>query len=117
MAFHINWPSFSKEFLLSAKHQLSSALNKGDKPDNIVDNITVSEDRFKGIFKLNYSGDGHITLQTKVQANPLNPIKTNTRINHKVPPLSLNRRSECSLPMSPYSSQWKSESATSVSKA
>lgn len=71
---------------------LTTALNKGPKPPIIVDDITVTElnlgstppeleileigdlaeDRFRGIFKMTYSGDAFLTLKTKVQANPLN---------------------------------------------
>ncbi|GAA5885072.1 hypothetical protein JCM3774_004534, partial [Rhodotorula dairenensis] len=32
----------------------------------------LSTDRFRGIFRLTYSGDAYIVLQTRVQANPLN---------------------------------------------
>ncbi|KDE03117.1 hypothetical protein MVLG_06378 [Microbotryum lychnidis-dioicae p1A1 Lamole] len=32
----------------------------------------LSTDRFRGIFRLSYSGNAYIVLQTKVQANPLN---------------------------------------------
>ena len=88
MSFRISWPKFSKEFLESAKIQLTEALNKGDeKPPNIVGEIVVkelymgakapdleileigelSEERFKGVFKLNYSGDGYIVMRTRVQ--------------------------------------------------
>lgn len=37
-------------------------------------------DQFRGIFRLTYSGDAHIVLRTKVQANPL---------NHKQPDIHL----------------------------
>ncbi|KAJ3211498.1 ERMES complex subunit [Clydaea vesicula] len=40
----------------------------------------LSEDKFRGIFKLVYNGDAHIILQTKVQANPLIPSKTSLKI-------------------------------------
>ena len=32
----------------------------------------LDRDRFRGIFKIDYQGDFHLTLHTKVQANPLN---------------------------------------------
>lgn len=71
---------------------LTNALNKSPKPPIIVDDIIVTElnlgdippeleilevgdlgvDRFRGIFKLQYSGDAFLTLKTRVQANPLN---------------------------------------------
>lgn len=71
---------------------LTTALNKSPKPPIIVDDIVVTElnlgeippdleileigdlaeDRFRGIFKMTYSGDAFLTLKTRVQANPLN---------------------------------------------
>lgn len=71
---------------------LTSALNKSPKPPIIVDDIIVTElnlgqvppeleileigdlaeDRFRGIFKMSYTGDAYLTLKTRVQANPLN---------------------------------------------
>ncbi|KAI8372873.1 uncharacterized protein BYT42DRAFT_616075 [Radiomyces spectabilis] len=91
MAFRFNWPEFDSEFYDEAKSQLEAALNKGNKPKNIVDHIAVKElhmgtqppeleileigelstDKFRGIFKLTYAGDAYIVLQTKVQANPM----------------------------------------------
>ncbi|KAI5361838.1 Putative mitochondrial distribution and morphology protein [Septoria linicola] len=75
-----------------AKEMLTSALNKSPKPPIIVDDIIVeelnlgatppeleileigdlAEDRFRGIFKMSYTGDAYLTLKTRVQANPLN---------------------------------------------
>ncbi|CAG8575395.1 2958_t:CDS:2 [Paraglomus occultum] len=92
MSFKFNWPSFGEEFVEQARQLLTDALNKSNKPANIVDHITVKElnmgtkppeleilevgdlsfERFRGIFKLTYSGDAHLVLQTKVQANPMN---------------------------------------------
>ncbi len=74
-----------------ARDMLTTALNKSPKPPIIVDDIIVTElnlgstppeleilevgdlaeDRFRGIFKMSYSGDAFLTLKTKVQANPL----------------------------------------------
>ncbi|KAG2198406.1 hypothetical protein INT47_008983 [Mucor saturninus] len=91
MAFRFNWPEFDQEFYVEAKSQLETALNKGNKPPVIVDHIAVKElnmgtkppeleileigelgnDKFRGIFKLNYAGDAYIEVQTKVQANPM----------------------------------------------
>ena len=71
---------------------LTTALNKSPKPPIIVDDILVTElnlgsvppeleileigdlaeDRFRGIFKMCYTGDAFLTLKTRVQANPLN---------------------------------------------
>ncbi|KAJ3054556.1 ERMES complex subunit, partial [Rhizophlyctis rosea] len=87
MSFNINWPTFSPEFIQQAKTQITAALNKGQKPANIVGDIVVEElymgkkppdlevleigelqpDRFRGMFKLVYQGDAHIVLVTKVQ--------------------------------------------------
>lgn len=75
-----------------ARDMLTTALNKTPKPPIIVDDILVTElnlgsvppdleilevgdlaeDRFRGIFKITYSGDAFLTLKTRVQANPLN---------------------------------------------
>ncbi|KAI8990044.1 hypothetical protein BDB01DRAFT_779806 [Pilobolus umbonatus] len=91
MAFQFNWPEFDTLFYSEARSQLEAALNKNNKPKNIVDHISVKElnmgtiapdleileigelstDKFRGIFKLNYSGDAYIVIQTKVQANPM----------------------------------------------
>lgn len=66
---------------------LTAALNKSPKPPIIVDDIIVNElnlgsvppeleileigdlaeDRFRGIFKMCYSGDAFLTLKTRVQ--------------------------------------------------
>ncbi|GAA5860232.1 hypothetical protein JCM1840_002830 [Sporobolomyces johnsonii] len=92
MSFNFEWPQFSDSFYHDAREMLAQALNKGQKPPIIADRIEVKElnmgtippeleileigdlstDRFRGIFRLTYSGDAYIVLQTKVQANPLN---------------------------------------------
>ncbi|RKP07233.1 hypothetical protein THASP1DRAFT_2887, partial [Thamnocephalis sphaerospora] len=92
MAFNFNWTEFDDEFYEEAKKMVTLALNKGGKPARIQDDIIVKElhmgtqppelemleigelsvDKFRGIFKLTYSGDAYIVLQTKVQANPVN---------------------------------------------
>ncbi|GAA6030425.1 hypothetical protein JCM8097_009102 [Rhodosporidiobolus ruineniae] len=92
MSFNFEWPQFSESFYEDAREMLATALNKGQKPPIIADRIEVKElnmgtippeleileigdlstDRFRGIFRLTYSGDAYIVLQTKVQANPLN---------------------------------------------
>ncbi|POW05489.1 hypothetical protein PSHT_10804 [Puccinia striiformis] len=91
MSFEFKWPQFSPSFYDHAKHLLSTALNKGDKPAIIADRIEVNQlnmgtippdleileigdlgrDRFRGIFRMTYAGDASIRLQTKVQVNPL----------------------------------------------
>lgn len=94
MAFNFNWSPLTAdaEFYSRARDLLTKALNKSPKPPIIVDDILVdefnlgtvppdleileigdlAEDRFRGIFKMCYSGDAYLTLRTRVQANPLN---------------------------------------------
>ncbi|RDA92988.1 hypothetical protein CP533_5523, partial [Ophiocordyceps camponoti-saundersi (nom. inval.)] len=94
MAFNFNWSPLTADadFYRRARDLLTKALNKSPKPPIIVDDILVSElnlgtvppdleileigdlaeDRFRGIFKMCYSGDAFLTLRTRVQANPLN---------------------------------------------
>lgn len=93
MSFKFDWESLRDEsFYERAKTILADALNSDSKPPIIVDDITVkdldlgdespfleileigdmADDRFRGIFKLNYTGNASLTLTTKVQANPLN---------------------------------------------
>lgn len=91
MAFQFNWSPLIAD-TERAREMLTSALNKSPKPSIIVDDIHVTElnlgstppsleileigdlaeDRFRGIFKMVYSGDAFLTLKTRVQANPLN---------------------------------------------
>ncbi|KAI5868054.1 hypothetical protein GGS23DRAFT_543810 [Durotheca rogersii] len=94
MAFNFNWSPLTADadFYSRAQELLTNALNKSPKPPIIVDDILVTEfnlgsvppdleileigdlaeDRFRGIFKMCYSGDAFLTLRTRVQANPLN---------------------------------------------
>ncbi|KAL3424941.1 Mitochondrial distribution and morphology protein 34 [Phlyctema vagabunda] len=94
MAFNFNWSPLTADadFYSRAQDLLTAALNKSPKPPIIVDDIIVNElnlgsvppeleileigdlaeDRFRGIFKMCYSGDAFLTLKTRVQANPLN---------------------------------------------
>lgn len=99
MSFKFNWNCFNEQnFYSRAKKLLTDALNKSNKPPIIVDKIVVedlslgdkppkleileigdlADDRFRGIFKLNYNGNGSITLATKVEANPLNVYAENS---------------------------------------
>ncbi|KAL9944338.1 hypothetical protein ACHAQF_003946 [Verticillium nonalfalfae] len=93
MAFNFNWSPLAadEDFYRRARDLLTTALNKPPKPPIIVDDILVTElnlgsvppdleileigdlaeDRFRGIFKMSYSGDAFLTLKTRVQANPL----------------------------------------------
>ncbi|KAL8767393.1 MAG: hypothetical protein Q9209_006083 [Squamulea sp. 1 TL-2023] len=94
MAFNFNWSPLTADasFYTRAQDLLTTALNKYPKPPIIVDDIIVNElnlgsvppdleileigdlaeDRFRGIFKMCYTGDAYLTLKTRVQANPLN---------------------------------------------
>ncbi|KAJ5322845.1 hypothetical protein N7452_011134 [Penicillium brevicompactum] len=49
-------------------------LNLGSIPPDleILEIGDLAEDRFRGIFKMSYTGDAFLTLKTRVQANPLN---------------------------------------------
>jgi hypothetical protein len=89
MAFNFSWSPLTadEEFYAKARDLLTKALNKSPKPPIIVDDILVSElnlgtvppdleileigdlaeDRFRGIFKMCYSGDAYLTLKTRVQ--------------------------------------------------
>ncbi|KAM0722520.1 hypothetical protein Q7P37_001961 [Cladosporium fusiforme] len=91
MAFNFNWSPLIAD-TDRVRDMLTSALNKSPKPPIIVDDILVNElnlgstppeleileigdlaeDRFRGIFKMSYTGDAYLTLKTRVQANPLN---------------------------------------------
>jgi distribution and morphology protein 34 len=90
MAFNFNWSPLLAD-TSRARDMLTTALNKSPKPPIIVDDIIVTElnlgptppeleileigdlaeDRFRGIFKMAYTGDAFLTLKTKVQVNPL----------------------------------------------
>jgi distribution and morphology protein 34 len=89
MAFNFNWSPLTADALFyeRARDLLTTALNKNPKPPIIVDDILVTEfnlgsvpphleileigdlaeDRFRGIFKMCYSGDAFLTLRTRVQ--------------------------------------------------
>ncbi|KAJ1722314.1 ERMES complex subunit [Coemansia erecta] len=92
MSFKFNWGGFPPEFTSDALEMLTQALNKGaNKPPNLVGPIVAKEldlgsnppqldileiselesDRFRAMFRMKYSGDGFLVLQTQVQANPL----------------------------------------------
>lgn len=89
MAFNFNWSPLTADasFYTRAQELLTAALNKSPKPPIIVDDILVNElnlgsvppdleileigdlaeDRFRGIFKMCYTGDAFLTLKTRVQ--------------------------------------------------
>lgn len=94
MAFNFNWAPLSGDpkFYEQAAELLTNAMNKNPKPPIIVDDIIVTElnigdippdlevveisdigvDKFRGTFKMSYSGNAFITIKTRVQANPMN---------------------------------------------
>jgi distribution and morphology protein 34 len=91
MAFNFNWSPLMADasFYTRAQDLLTAALNKSPKPPIIVHDITVTElnlgsippeleilevgdlaeDRFRGIFKMSYTGDAFLTLKTRVQSS------------------------------------------------
>lgn len=92
MSFNVNWNTLETDSLRSWTIELlTDALNSGKRPNVLASDITIKDlnfgkvapkfeileigeldkDRFRSIFKINYSGDFHLTLHTKVQANPL----------------------------------------------
>ncbi|KAF2867357.1 hypothetical protein BDV95DRAFT_502971 [Massariosphaeria phaeospora] len=97
MAFNFNWSPLGAD-TTNARHMLTAALNKSPKPPIIVDDIIVTdlnlgttppsleileigdlaEDRFRGVFRMEYKGDGRMTLSTRVQANPLKTYLSTT---------------------------------------
>lgn len=99
MSFNVNWNSLETESLSSwTKDLLTDALNTGKRPNILASDIQIKDlnfgkigpsfeileigeldkDRFRGIFKINYEGDFHLTLHTKVQANPLKIYSSNS---------------------------------------
>lgn len=92
MSFKVNWNTLETDSLRSwTTELLTNALNSGKRPHILASDIVIKDlnfgkvapdfeileigdldrDRFRGIFKITYSGDFHLTLHTKVQANPL----------------------------------------------
>ncbi|KAK0306446.1 ERMES complex subunit [Friedmanniomyces endolithicus] len=96
MAFNFNWSPLIAD-TDRVRDMLTRSLNKSPKPPIIVDDIIVNElnlgstppeleilevgdlaeDKFRGIFKMSYTGDAYLTLKTRVQANPLNTYLSN----------------------------------------
>lgn len=92
MSFNVNWNTLKSESLREwTKDLLTGALNSGKRPNILALDILIKDlnfgkvapdfeileigelekDRFRGIFKITYCGDFHLTLHTQVQANPL----------------------------------------------
>lgn len=126
MAFNFNWSPLTadEDFYERARDLLTTALNKSPKPPIIVDDILVTElnlgsvppdleileigdlaeDRFRGIFKMCYSGDAYLTLKTRVQVRDEFLLRfclgdpDQSRSGAEWPPFSeTSRRSEGSL--------------------
>lgn len=93
MSFNVHWNNLETESLREYTTEiLTNALNSDKLPSILADTIQIKQlnfgkvaptfeileigeldqDRFRGIFKINYSGDFELVLHTKVQANPLN---------------------------------------------
>ena len=110
MAFNFNWSPLTadEDFYKRARDLLTAALNKSPKPPIIVDDILVTEfnlgsvppdleileigdlaeDRFRGIFKMCYSGDAFLTLKTRVQVGfglLASPLSRPLEQQHRVP--------------------------------
>lgn len=100
MSFNLNWNTLETDSLrLWTEQLLTGALNSGKRPNILASDITIKDlnfgkvaptfevleigeldkDRFRGIFKITYAGDFHLTLHTKVQANPLKIYSDNSR--------------------------------------
>lgn len=99
MSFNVNWNTLETEQLRDyTRDLLTLALNLGKRPKILAAPIQIKDlqfgkaapqfeileigeldqDRFRGIFKVNYAGDFELTLHTKVQANPLNIHNANS---------------------------------------
>lgn len=99
MSFNVNWNNLETDSLRSwTVDLLTDALNSGKRPNILASDIVIKDlnfgkvapdfeileigelgrDRFRGIFKITYNGDFHLTLHTKVQANPLKMYSDNS---------------------------------------
>lgn len=99
MSFNVNWNTLETDALRSwTVDLLTNALNLGKRPNILASDIVIKDlnfgkvapnfeileigelgkDRFRGIFKITYLGDFHLTLHTKVQANPLKIYSDNS---------------------------------------
>ncbi|CAI5757356.1 unnamed protein product [Candida verbasci] len=119
MSFNINWKQIDDEKLsYLCKDILTTALNSGKSPSILASNIIIKDlcfgkiapdfeileigeldkDRFRGIFKINYEGDFHLTLHTKVHANPLH-IYENNSIDSFITPNFVLASQEFAIPL------------------
>lgn len=92
MSFKFNWSACKEEsFSTRLRGLLTDALKSSAKPSIIIDDIIVkdlvlgneaprleildigdvADDKFRGIFKINYTGNASITLATTIEANPM----------------------------------------------
>lgn len=99
MSFKVNWKSLESDSLGGwTREILTEVLNSGKRPNILASSIAIKDlnfgkiapefeileigeldrDRFRGIFKITYEGDFHLTLHTEVQANPLNIYTANS---------------------------------------
>ena len=99
MSFKVDWNSLETDSLRSwTKDLLQEALNSGKRPSILASQISIKDlnfgkvapdfeileigeldkDRFRGIFKINYDGDFSLTLNTKVEGNPLKIYSENS---------------------------------------
>lgn len=99
MSFNVNWNTLETDSLRSwTIDLLTDALNSGKRPNILASDIRIKDlnfgkaapnfeileigelgrDRFRGIFKITYNGEFHLTLHTKVQANPLKIYSDNS---------------------------------------
>lgn len=100
MSVNLNWSSLESDSLSSwTKDVLAGALNSGKRSNVLALDISIKDlnfgkvapdfeileigelekDRFRGIFKVTYSGDFHLTLHTQVQANQLKIYSDNSQ--------------------------------------
>ena len=127
MAFRFTWPEFDASFTEKARLELENALNRGTKPSNICDRIQVvrlhmgshppqldileigelTEERFRGIFKFTYTGDAHVVLQTRVQANPLSLDSGTSRLDGWMGPAMVAADAPLIVPLELTISQFK----------
>ncbi|KAG0680167.1 ERMES complex subunit [Pichia californica] len=100
MSFKLNWNAIEKDSFLSyARELLEEALNSGNRPSILSDDIKIVElnfgtvapvfqileigdlgvDKFRGIFNFKYYGDASITVTTKISASLLKNYNNNIK--------------------------------------
>ncbi|CAN3374373.1 hypothetical protein DIURU_000749 [Diutina rugosa] len=115
MSFNVNWNTLETEQLREyTRDVLTSALNSGNPPKILAAPIEIKQlefgkaapefeileigeldqDRFRGIFKVSYTGDFELTLHTRVNANPLhihNATSLEREVGNDAPDIDLHR--------------------------